>query len=132
MKQNKMKKENKMKKYLNVEFGSRGEIDSIDWVEKTFDEVKSEGEKMYKDVVDEMIDNCEEDEVDSVNGYIDEFVFCNSKEGVGVEVGLNEECGVSWYDEDYVKEKLGDWSFISNEWSESDNKIFELCGSCFE
>ena len=124
--------DNKMKKYLNVEFGSRGEIDSIDWVEKTFDEVKSEGEKMYKDVVDEMIDNCEEDEVDSVKEYIDEFVFCESKEGVGVEVGLGEECGVSWYDEEYVKEKLGeDWSF-SDEWSESDEKIWELCGSCFE
>jgi len=53
-------------------------------------------------------------------------------EGVGVEVGLNEECGVGWYDEEYVKEKLGeDWSF-SDEWSESDEEIFKLCGICFE
>ena len=109
-----------MKKYLRVDFGSRGELDSIEWVEKCFDEVKSEGEKMYKD------------EVDSVEGDVDEFVFCESKEGVGVEVGLNEECGVGWYDEEYVKEKLGeDWSF-SDEWSESDVRVFELCGSCFE
>jgi len=120
-----------MKKYLKVEFGSMGEIDSIDWVEKSFDEVKSEGEKMYKEVVDEMIGECEDDEVDSVEGYIDEFVFCNSKVGVGVEVGLNEECGVCWYDAGYGKEKLGDgWSFIGERWSESDEKIFELCNIC--
>ena len=121
-----------MKKYLKVEFGSRGELDNIEWVEKCFDEVKSEGEKMYKDEVDGMVDECEEDEVDSVERYVDEFVFCESKEGVGVEVGVNEESGVCWYDEEFVKEKLGDdWSF-SDEWSESDDRIWELCGSCFE
>ena len=35
-----------MKKYLKVEFGSMGEIDKIDWVEKSFNEVKSEGGAM--------------------------------------------------------------------------------------
>ena len=116
-----------MKKYLKVEIGSRGEFDNIEWVEKSFDEVKSEGEKMYKDVVEMYMNDCDEEvELD------DEFVFCESKEGVGVEVGVNEESGVCWYDDEFVKEKLGDdWSF-SDEWSESDDRIWELCGSCFE
>ena len=115
-----------MKKYLKVEFGSRGEIESIDWVNKTYDKVQEEGAKLYKDFVDEVIDDCEEDDIDYVEEYIGDFVFCRRREGVGVEVGLGEEYGISWYDEEYVKEKLGeDWSF-SDEFKESDEKIFEL------
>ena len=91
-------------RYLRVEFGSRGEIEDIKWVERFGQEIA--------DIVDDGL----------------EFVFYNSKKECGVEVGLSEENIIGWYYEGYVKEKLGeDWNF-SDEWSESDERIWELCG----
>ena len=73
-------------KYLKVEFGSRGEIENIEWVERFV--------KKVEDIV---------------------------------EVELSEDRNTSWYYEGYVKEKLGeDWNF-SDEWSSSDERIWELC-----
>ena len=73
-------------RYLKVEFGSRGEIENIEWVERFV--------KKVEDIV---------------------------------EVELSEDRNTSWYYEGYVKEKLGeDWNF-SDEWSSSDERIWELC-----
>tara|TARA_R110000824_G_scaffold92959_5_gene225148 strand:- start:149 stop:379 length:231 start_codon:yes stop_codon:yes gene_type:complete len=73
-------------RYLKVEFGSRGEIENIEWVER----------------------------------------FVRKVEDI-VEVELSEDRNTSWYYEGYVKERLGeDWNF-SDEWSSSDERIWELC-----
>lgn len=124
------------KNWLKVVDGCRGEIEEIVWIEnKTFDEIVKIGEELVKESVDELLDGCEDDEDrEEIKMYIDEFCELSSKEGRGVELSLNEEMGVGFYDEDIVSE-LKDVNLNELE----DERYLEVCGvidevvgSCWE
>ena len=120
--------------YLYVEFGSRGEKEVIEWREdKSFKEIEEIGKEEYEENKEEIL-NCGEDEeeIEEMEEYIEEFCCYYSKEGVGVEYTLNEECGVGYYNEDVVKELIGvDLDKLSEEgWKIVYNVIDRVEGSC--
>ncbi len=87
-----------MKKYLKVEEGSRGEIDSVDLVETSFELIKEDFDMYITDLK-------EEHEVDL--RYIEEFAFCHEDWKTGlITVAFDEETGVSYFDYEKYKEQI--------------------------
>ena len=134
MKESKMK-ENKSN-WLYVEFGSRGEREVIEWREdKSFKEIEERGKDDYDEGIDDILEGGENDaEREECLEYIKEFCCYSSKEGVGVEYMLNEECGIGYYNESIVRELVGvDLDKLNEEgWRIVDNVIDRVNGICFE
>ena len=87
-----------MNKYLKVEEGSRGEIDSVDLVETSFELIKGDFDQYVKDLK-------EDEELDFE--YIEEFVFCyEDKEKGLIEVAFDEETGATYIDYEKYKEQI--------------------------
>ena len=132
---NKSMKESKSN-YLYVEFGSRGEKECIEWREdKSFKEIEERGKDDYNEGVNEILEGGENDEErDWIYDYIKEFCCYSSKEGVGVEYMLNEECGIGYYNESIVKELRDvDLDKLNEEgWKMVENVIDRVNGICFE
>ena len=118
------------KDWLKVVDGSRGEIEEISWIEgKSFDEIVKIGEEMVKENVDGLMSDCgDEEDVEMMKLYVDEFCGMSSKEGKGVELSLNEECGVGFYDEEIVSKLKG----VDLDDGVVDEVINEVVGSCWE
>ena len=128
-------KENKTN-WLYVEFGSRGEREVIEWREgKSFKEIEERGKDDYDEGIDEILKGGEEHDwkVECLE-FIEEFCCYSSKEGVGVEYMLNEECGVGYYNESIVKELRDvDLDKLNEEgWKMVENVIDRINGICFE
>lgn len=135
-KENKMKKnnkENKMKKdWLKVVDGSRGEIEEVSWIkDKSFDEIVEMGELMFKENVDGILSGCDEEDEKVMKLYVDEFCVMSSKVGKGVEMSLNEESGVGFYDEDIVSKLKGVDLDDEEKYLEVCEVIDEVVGCCF-
>lgn len=122
--------------YLYVEFGSRGEKEVIEWREdKSFKEIEEIGRGEYVENREEILKGGEdEEERKGLLEYIEEFCNYSSKEGVGVEYMLNEECGVGYYNEDVVRElREVDLDKLNEEgWKMVENVIDRVDGICFE
>jgi len=77
------------KMFVKVEGGSRGEVEGVEVVNMSYEEVVEWGLKKVGEVVEEL-----EEEGDEV----DEFVSVYGVEGVMVIVGLSEENSVGFYE----------------------------------
>ena len=113
---------------------SRGEIEEISWVKgKSFDEIVKMSERILKENVDGLMSGgLDEEDVKSMKLYVDEFCGMSSKKGKGVELSLNEESGVGFYDEEIVS-KLKDVDLDDSEkYLEVCGVIDEVVGSCWE
>ena len=128
-------KENKTN-WLYVEFGSRGEREVIEWREdKSFKEIEESCKEEYEEGIENILEGGEdEEEKEELLEVIEEFCCYSSKEGVGVEFGLNEECGFGYYNESIVKELRDvDLDKLNVEgWKIVDNIIDRVNGICFE
>jgi hypothetical protein len=128
-------KENKTN-WLYVEFGSRGEKEIIEWREdKSFKEIEEICKDNYNEGVNEILRGGEDDEErNELFEYIEEFCCYSSKEEVGVEYMLNEECGIGFYNESIVKELRDvDLDKLNEEgWKMVENVIDRVNGICFE
>ena len=128
-------KENKTN-WLYVEFGSRGEREVIEWREdKSFKEIEESCKEEYEEGIENILEGGEdEEEKEELLEVIEEFCCYSSKEGVGVEFGLNEECGFGYYNESIVKELRDvDLDKLNEEgWKMVDNVIDRINGICFE
>ena len=120
--------------WLYVEFGSRGEKEVIEWREGSFKEIEENGRNDFEVYKQNMLDESDEEDKESVLEYIEEFCNYNSKEGVGVEYSLNEEESVGWYNESLVRELIGvDLDKLNEEgWKIVENVIDRIDGICFE
>ena len=122
--------------WLYVEFGSRGEKECIEWREdKSFKEIEERGKDDYNEGIDEIMRGGEDDEErKECLEYIEEFCCYSSKEGVGVEYMLNEECGVGYYNESLVRELEGvDLDKLNEEgWKIVEYIVDGRSGICFE
>ena len=120
--------------WLYVEFGSRGEKEIIEWREGSFKEIEENGRNDFEVYKQNMLDESDEEDKESVLEYIKEFCNYNSKEGVGVEYSLNEEEGVGYYNISLVRELTGvDLDKLNEEgWRIVDNVIDRINGICFE
>jgi uncharacterized radical SAM superfamily protein len=122
------------KDWLKVVDGSRGEIEEISWVKgKSFDEIVKMSEEILKENVDGLMSGgVDEEDVKNMKLYVDEFCGMSSKEGKGVEMSLNEESGVGFYDEEIVS-KLKDVDLDDSEkYLEVCGVIDEVVGSCWK
>jgi hypothetical protein len=133
-KESKMKennKESKMKKdWLKVVDGSRGEIEEVSWIkDKSFDEIVEMGELMFKETIEDMVGGVDDKEMMKL--YVDEFCVMSSKVGKGVEMSLNEESGVGFYDEDIVSKLKGVDLDDEEKYLEVCGVIDEVVGCCF-
>jgi hypothetical protein len=128
--------ENKKTNWLYVEFGSRGEKEIIEWREdKSFKEIEEICKDNYNEGVNEILRGGEDDEErNELFEYIEEFCCYSSKEEVGVEYMLNEECGIGFYNESIVKELRDvDLDKLNEEgWKMVENVIDRVNGICFE
>ena len=77
------------KMFVKVEGGSRGEVEGVEVVNMSYEEVVEWGLKKVGEVVEEL-----EEEGDEVN----EFMSVYGVEGVMVIVGLSEENSVGFYE----------------------------------
>jgi hypothetical protein len=127
-------KESMKKDWLKVVDGSRGEIEEVSWIkDKSFDEIVKIGEKMLKENVDGILSDVEnEEDVKNVKLYVDEFCGMSSKEGKGVEMSLNEESGVGFYDEEIVSKLKGVDLDDEEKYLEVRGVIDEVVGSCWK
>ena len=133
-KESKMKKVSMKKDWLKVVDGSRGEIEEVSWIkDKSFDEIVKIGERMMKENVDGILSDVEnEEDVKNVKLYVDEFCGMSSKEGKGVEMSLNEESGVGFYDEGIVSKLKGVDLVDEEKYLEVCGVIDEVVGSCWK
>ena len=120
--------------WLYVEFGSRGEKEVIEWREGSYKEIKENSREDFEVYKENMLDESDEEDKESVLEYIEEFCMYSSKEGVGVEYSLNEEEGVGYYNESLVRELIGvDLDKLNVEgWKIVENVIDKIDGICFE
>jgi hypothetical protein len=120
--------------WLYVEFGSRGEKEVIEWREGNYKEIKENSREDFEVYKENMLDESDEEDKESVLEYIEEFCMYSSKEGVGVEYSLNEEEGVGYYNESLVRELIGvDLDKLNVEgWKIVENVIDKIDGICFE
>jgi len=128
-----IKKESVKKDWLKVVDGSRGEIEEVVWIkDKSFDEIVKIGEKMFKENVDGLLSGCDdEDEYEMSVGYVDEFCGMSSVRGKGVEMSLNEESGVGFYDEEIVSKLKGVDLDDEEKYEEVRGVIDEVVGCCW-
>ena len=133
-KESKMKKVSMKKDWLKVVDGSRGEIEEVSWIkDKSFDEIVKIGEEMMKENVDGILSVGEDEEdVKNMKLYVDEFCGMSSKEGKGVEMSLNEESGVGFYDEEIVSKLKGVDLDDEEKYLEVCGVIDEVVGSCWK
>ena len=127
-------KESMKKDWLKVVDGSRGEIEEVSWIkDKSFDEIVKIGEKILKENVDGLM-SCGEDEEDEkvMKLYVDEFCGMSSERGKGVEMSLNEESGVGFYDEEIVSKLKGVDLDDEEKYLEVRGVIDEVVGSCWK
>jgi hypothetical protein len=126
-------KESMKKDWLKVVDGSRGEIEEVSWIkDKSFDEIVKIGEKMLKENVDGILSGCDEEDEKVMKLYVDEFCGMSSKEGKGVEMSLNEESGVGFYDEEIVSKLKGVDLDDEEKYLEVCGVIDEVVGSCWK
>jgi len=120
--------------WLYVEFGSRGEKECIEWREGSYKEIKENSREDFEVYKENMLDEVDEEGVSEVKEYIEEFCSYSSKEGVGVEYSLNEECGVGYYNESLVRELRDvDLDKLNEEgWKMVETVIDRVNGICFE
>lgn len=120
--------------WLYVEFGSRGEKEVIEWREGSFKEIEEDGRNDFEVYKQNMLDESDEEDRESVLEYIEEFCNYSCYEGVGVEYSLNEEEGVGYYNESIVRELIGvDLDKLNEEgWKIVENVIDRIDGICFE
>ena len=127
-------KESMKKDWLKVVDGSRGEIEEVSWIkDKSFDEIVKIGEEILKENVDGLM-SCGEDEEDEkvMKLYVDEFCGMSSERGKGVEMSLNEESGVGFYDEEIVSKLKGVDLDDEEKYLEVRGVIDEVVGSCWK
>jgi hypothetical protein len=119
--------------WLYVEFGSRGEKEIIEWREGSFKEIEESSREDFEVYKQNMLDESDEEDRESVLEYIKEFCNYNSKEGVGVEYSLNEEEGVGYYNISLVRELTGvDLDKLNEEgWKIVENVIDKIDGIGF-
>ena len=87
-----------MNKYLKVEEGSRGEIESVDFVETSYELIKEEFDKYVEGLK-------EEGELDL--GYIEEFTYCEEEQVRGlILVTFGEEDGCAYFDYEMYKTQI--------------------------
>ena len=99
--------ENKIKNYLLVEWGSRGEIDNIEWVKnKSFEEIEKRCKGEYDENVEMFLNESGEGN-EWVEDYVDEFCYYVKDKENGCGFGKNEEEWVCYYVEDLVEELKG-------------------------
>ena len=83
-----------MKKYLKVEYGSRGEMEVFGLVDSGYDVIRKE--------LDEIVSNCDDE---GMVEYYEEFMFLNEDVEKGViEVGVGEEESYTYIEYDKNKE----------------------------
>ena len=124
----------KKNNWLYVEFGSRGEKEVIEWREGNYKDIKESSREDFEVYKENMLDESDEEDKESVLEYIEEFCNYSSKEGVGVEYSLNEEEGVGYYNISLVRELIGvDLDKLNEEgWKIVENVIDKIDGICFE
>ena len=116
-----------------IEVGSRGEIEEVSWIkDKSFDEIVKIGEKMLKENVDGILSGCDEEDEKVMKLYVDEFCGISSERGKGVEMSLNEESGVGFYDEEIVSKLKGVDLDDEEKYLEVRGVIDEVVGSCWK
>ena len=127
-------KESMKKDWLKVVDGSRGEIEEVSWIkDKSFDEIVKISEEILKESVDGLMSCGEDDEdVKNMKLYVDEFCGMSSERGKGVEVSLNEESGVGFYDEEIVSKLKGVDLDDEEKYLEVCGVIDEVVGSCWK
>ena len=87
-----------MKKYLKVEEGSRGEIESVDFVETSYELIKEDFDKYVEGLK-------EDEELDL--GYIEEFTYCEEEQEKGlILVAFGEEEGCTYIEYEMYKERI--------------------------
>jgi hypothetical protein len=86
-----------------------------------------------KENVDGMLSDVEnEEDVKNVKLYVDEFCGMSVMEGKGVEMSLNEESGVGFYDEEIVSRLKGVDLDDEEKYLEVCGVIDEVVGSCWK
>lgn len=111
-----------MKKYLKIEYGSRGEMEVVGLVESSKDEIQKE--------LDLIVEGCEDGEEE----YYEEFMFVGEDVEKGViEVCVSEEESYTYFDYELNKEMVDEVLRIDSlckeekmSWSEGDELVDKL------
>jgi len=122
---------NKIKKmvsnYLKVVFGSRGELEVVEWVEgKSFEEIREMGREEFE-INKKWLDM----EMEDGGEYSEEFCGYSDMKDVGVEYVVNEEESVGYYNENIVKGLIGLDLNDGCNFDKINEIVFDVDGVCF-